>query len=134
VRAQLRAAAATLSTGTQPGDALLTQALNAAAGQPAGASRIAVAQEALALAQVLHANHEIMGTDYQNAVSALEATGASPAAVPLTPSPSSTDSGTRPTGSTGSTGGTGSTGETGSTGPGSGRHGHGANGVTAFQN
>ena len=75
VGAQLRAEAATLSAGSQPGDALMAQALDAAAAQRARASRVAVAQEALALAKVLHASHEITSTDYQNAVSALQAPG-----------------------------------------------------------
>jgi hypothetical protein len=90
VGTQLRAAAATISADTLPGDAVMAQALNEAAAQPAGASRVAVAQEALALAHVLSVSGAITTGEYQDAVTALEATGASPAALPLNPSPLNT--------------------------------------------
>jgi hypothetical protein len=92
VGTQLRAAAATIAAGTLPGDAVMAQALDAAAAQPAGSSRVAVAQEALALADVLSVAGTISTSEYGDAVTALEATGASPAALPVDPSPLSTPS------------------------------------------
>jgi serine/threonine-protein kinase len=90
VGTELRSAAAAISAGTSPGDALMAQALNEAAAQPPGSSRVAVAQQGLALAEVLLVGGGITPAEYQNAVSALEATGASPASVPVNPLPLTT--------------------------------------------
>jgi protein kinase-like protein len=90
VRTQLSSEAAALSAGTSPGDALMAQAINETAAQPPGASRVAVAQQGLALAQVLAVGGGITPTEYQNAVSALEATGATAAVVPVNPLPLTT--------------------------------------------
>ena len=90
VRTQLQSAAVTMSAGTSPGDVVMAQALKEAAAQPPGLSRVAVAQQGLALAQVLLVGGGITPAEYQNAVSALEATGASAAAVPANPLPQTT--------------------------------------------
>jgi hypothetical protein len=65
----------------------MAQALNETAAQPQGSARVALAQQALSLAQVLLAGGGISSAQYQDAVSALQAAGASPASVPPDPLP-----------------------------------------------
>ncbi len=85
VGSDLRSAAGTVAAGSMPGDAVLAQALDQTAAQPAGTHRTAVAQQAIALGQVLLDAGAITSGEYQDAASALEAAGASPADVPLNP-------------------------------------------------
>jgi serine/threonine-protein kinase len=88
--AQLRWAAATIAAGTSPGDSLMARALDAVAAQPRGAARVPVAEQGIALAEVLLAGGGITSAEYQSATSALEATGASPPALPINPLPQTT--------------------------------------------
>jgi serine/threonine-protein kinase len=80
----IRQLAASLSSGGLPGDPALASSLDATAGAKAGAARETAAEATLTLAGVLYAGGGISGTQFQDVVSALQATGAT---VPTTTPP-----------------------------------------------
>ena len=75
-RSSLRTLAAQIAQGGMPGDQAMATALDATAAEPVGTPRQASAEQALSLAQVLVNGNGITAEQYQDVVSALEATGA----------------------------------------------------------
>jgi eukaryotic-like serine/threonine-protein kinase len=115
-RTAINTLATSLANGGLPGDRALASSLAATAAEPAGRDREALAQQTLSLAQVLLDGGGITNEQYQEVVSALAPTGATPPTPITVPAPS------QPGGLFGSTGpglGAGS-----GTGAGTG-HGHG---------
>jgi hypothetical protein len=80
--------ASSLASGGLPGDGALASALAATAAEPPGPDRQALAQQTLSLAQVLLGGGGITNAQYQDVVSALEPTGATPPTPDTVPTPS----------------------------------------------
>jgi eukaryotic-like serine/threonine-protein kinase len=80
--------ATSLANGGLSGDGALASALTATAAEPAGPGREALAQQTLSLAQVLLDGGGITNGQYQEVVSALEPTGATPPTPITVPTPS----------------------------------------------
>ncbi len=74
--AAIKAIAASLARGGQPGDQAMANALQATAAQPPGVRRQSSAQQALSLGQALSAVGGITPGQYQDVVSVLQPTGA----------------------------------------------------------
>jgi eukaryotic-like serine/threonine-protein kinase len=75
-RGAIRSLATALATGGFEGDAALAKALNAVAGQPAGAARQAAAQQTLSLAEALLDGGRITSGQCQDVENVLRRTGA----------------------------------------------------------
>jgi Protein kinase domain len=103
-RSSLRTLAAQIAQGGMPGDQAMATALDATAAEPAGTPRQASAEQALSLAQVLVNGNGITAEQYQDVVSALEATGAT---VPTTTTTTTASTTTVPAPSFGPFGGHG---------------------------
>jgi serine/threonine-protein kinase len=85
VGAALTAEAASLNDGGMPGDQALAGALDETAAQPPGPARVAAAQQAMGLAQVLQFGGGITTDQYQAATATLESAGATPPATGTAP-------------------------------------------------
>jgi serine/threonine-protein kinase len=85
VGAALTAEATSLSDGAMPGDQALASALDATAAQPPGPSRVAAAQQAMGLAEILRFGGGITTDQYQAATATLESAGATPPATSTAP-------------------------------------------------
>lgn len=102
--AAFRQLATSIAGGGWPGDAALASSLDATAAAKAGTARQTAAEATMALAGVLYAGGGISGTQFQDVVNALQATGAT---VPTTTVPTTTPPPKAPAGHGGGPGGHG---------------------------